>query len=46
MVTAPQQNYFGMDLFMSENVFVVKFSVESEACQAFSELKNAALTNG
>lgn len=30
---------------MSESVFVVKFSVESEAYQAFSELKNAALTN-
>lgn len=30
---------------MSENVFVVKFAVESEAYQAFSELKFAALTN-
>lgn len=29
---------------MSENVFVVKFHVESEAYQAFSELKTAALT--
>lgn len=30
---------------MSENVFVVKFSVESEAYQAFSELRSASLTN-
>ena len=30
---------------MSESVFVVKFAVESEAYQAFSELKAAALTN-
>ena len=30
---------------MSESVFVVKFNVESEAYQAFSELKSAALTN-
>ena len=30
---------------MSENVYVVKFGVESEAYQAFAELKNAALTN-
>ena len=45
MIIAPQRNCFGKDLFMSENVFVVKFSVESEACQAFPELKNAVLTN-
>ena len=32
-------------IFMSENVFVVKFAVESEAYQAFAELKAAALTN-
>jgi len=30
---------------MSENVFVVKFQVESEAYQAFSELKAAAITD-
>ena len=30
---------------MAENVFVVKFTVESEAYQAFAELKAAALTN-
>ena len=30
---------------MSESVFVVKFNVESEAYQAFAELKSAALTN-
>ena len=30
---------------MSESVFVVKFAVESEAYQAFAELKSAALTN-
>ena len=30
---------------MSESVFVVKFAVESEAYQAFSELKTAAITN-
>lgn len=29
---------------MSENVFVVKFAVESEAYQSFAELKSAALT--
>ena len=30
---------------MSESVFVVKFDIESEAYQAFAELKKAALTN-
>ena len=30
---------------MSESVYVVKFHVESEAYQAFAELKSAAITN-